>query len=93
LTARPAVLSHVAAPVASIIPSFAATLAVSTCRVSSPKCLGIMSAEEKKDETTLAFKDSATESTFSKEDILASENVDPVLNAKMRLVNNVLHAR
>jgi len=49
-----------------------------------------MSSEEQKTETPLAAKDSASESNYSKTDILASENVDPVLNAKMRLVNNVL---
>jgi hypothetical protein len=49
-----------------------------------------MSSEEQKTETPLAAKDLASESNYSKTDILASENVDPVLNAKMRLVNNVL---
>ena len=56
-----------------------------------PGCLGIMSSEEQKIESHLAIEDSASESNYSKADILASENVDPVLNAKMRLVNNVTY--
>ena len=51
-----------------------------------------MASDEQKTETPLAPKDSVPESDYGKADILASENVDPVLNAKMRLVNNVMHS-
>jgi hypothetical protein len=44
-------------------------------------------------ETPVPYRDAASEIDFSKTDILAGENVDPVLNAKMRLINNVFQPR
>jgi hypothetical protein len=57
----------------------------------SLNCLGIMASEDRKNEAPLANKPTASDG--NKADILASENVDPVLNAKMRLINDVFPTR
>jgi hypothetical protein len=48
-----------------------------------------MASEELKNDAPQMYMDSVLESSNGKTDLLSLENVDPVLNAKMHLVNNV----